>query len=111
MKRIAVVLSMIVVSTTAIADVTLKCEANTRCDGYLKNCTVDPYSFSVNIDPKNGRVTVGSKQIKADFSNAAEVSFAFTDYQVHINKFEYSVVLIRDNEVRHGWCAKVEPAW
>ena len=102
---------MLCVSATAFADVTLKCEVNTRCDGYLKNCVTDPYSFSVNIDPKNSMVTMGARQIKADFSNPAEVTFVFTKYTFSIDKYEYSVHLTAENEVRYGWCVKAEPAW
>lgn len=96
---------------TAVADVTLKCEANKRCDGYLMNCINEPYSFSVNIDSKRGVVTMGSRQIKADFSNSAEVVFAFTNYSFHINRYEYTAILTAENEVRHGLCTKIEPAW
>jgi hypothetical protein len=111
MKRRSLACLLLCVSATAAADVTLKCEVNTRCDGYLKNCVTDPYSFSVNIDPDNHRVTMGSSQIKADFSNLTEVAFHFTKYTFHINKYEYSAILSAENEVRYGWCAKVEPAW
>jgi hypothetical protein len=56
-------------------------------------------------------VTVGSSQIKADFSNPAEVSFPFTKYTVLINRYEYSAHFVSNEEVRIGWCTKVEPAW
>ena len=32
-------------------------------------------------------------------------------YTVRVNRYEYSVVLSADDEVRYGWCKKVEPAW
>ena len=98
-------------STAAQADVTLKCETNQRCDSYLNNCVNDPYSFSVNVDPKREVVTIGSKQIKADFSNPAEVTFVFTNFTYYINRYEYSAVLTTEKEVRHGFCSKIEPAW
>lgn len=101
----------VLLSATAAADVTLKCEVNTRCDGYLKNCVTEPYSFSVNIAPAKHSVTMGSSQIKADFSNPSEVVFSFTKYTFRINKYEYSAILSSENEVRHGWCTKTEPAW
>ena len=111
MKRILGASIMLCVYATALADVTLQCEVYTRCDGYLKNCVTDPYSFSVNIDPNNRRVTMGSSQLTADFSNPAEVAFVFTKYTFRINRYEYSAILTAENEVRHGWCAKMEPAW
>ena len=111
MRLILVVLFMFCMSATAAADVTLKCEANTRCDAYVKNCVKDPYSFTVNVDPQNGWVTMGSRKIKADFSNPAEVVYIFTKYTFYINRYEYSTHLTTDNEVRYGWCSKVEPAW
>jgi len=98
-------------SATAATDITLKCEVNTRCDGHLKNCVTEPYSFSVNIAPAKRSVTMGSSQIKADFSNPAEVVFSFTTYTFRINKYEYSATLSSEKEVRYGWCAKTEPAW
>lgn len=110
MKSIAVVL-LAFASATAAADVTLKCEVNTRCDAYVKNCVNDPYSFSVNVDPENKSVTIGSGQIKADFSNPAEVVFVWTKYTFRMNRYEYSAILTAENEVRHGWCKKVAPAW
>lgn len=110
MKSIAVVL-LAFASATAAADVTLKCEVNTRCDAYVKNCVNDPYSFSVNVDPENKSVTIGSGQIKADFSNPAEVVFVWTKYTFRMNRYEYSAILTAENEVRHGCCKKVAPAW
>lgn len=110
MKMICAVF-LLCVSANAVADVTLKCEANTRCDAYLKNCTTDPYSFSVNVNPETKTVTMGTSQIKGDFSNPAEVVFIWTKYTFRVNRYEYSAILTTDNEVRHGWCKKVDPAW
>lgn len=95
----------------AFGAVTLKCDAAQRCDGYIKNCVADPYSLTVHVEPEKGVVTIGSRQIKADFSNPAEVSFPFTKYTVMINRYEYSAHFVSENEVRIGWCKKVEPAW
>jgi hypothetical protein len=102
---------LILVAGAAFGDVTLKCDAEQRCDGYLKNCVVDPYSLTVHIEPEKGLVTVGSRQIKADFSNPAEVAFPFTKYKVLINRYEHSAHFVSQEEVRIGWCKKVEPAW
>jgi hypothetical protein len=68
-------------------------------------------TFTATVDPRRKIVVMGSTPIKADFSNPAEVSFVFTKYTVRINKFEYSATLTADDEVRYGWCKKVEPAW
>lgn len=102
---------LLLISSLAVAGVTLKCDSYKKCDGYLENCVADLYSLTVHIEPKNELVIVGSKRIKADFSNAAEVSFPFTKYIVHINRYEYSAVFVSEDEVRVGWCTKVKPAW
>lgn len=99
------------VSSIATAGVTLKCDAEKRCDGYLKNCTTDAYSLTVHIEPDDGMVIVGTSKIKADFSNQAVVSFSFAKYTVYINRYEYSATFSSSDEVRIGWCRKVEPAW
>jgi|SoimicMinimDraft_4_1059732.scaffolds.fasta_scaffold02747_4 hypothetical protein len=105
-------ISFLCISTAAVADVTLKCEANALCDGYLKTCALDPYPpFSVTVSPESKTVTVGGRQLKADFSNPAEVSFSWLKYTVRMNRYEYSVILAAEDEVRYGWCKKVEPAW
>lgn len=93
------------------ADVTLRCQANTKCDAYLKNCTVEPYNLTVNIDPKKEIVTVGSTNIKADFSNPAVVDFNWLEYTVSINKNEYSATLFNKTGVRYGGCVAITPAW
>jgi len=93
------------------ANPTLVCEANTRCDAYLKNCVSDPYSLSVVVNPKNNSVTLGNRQIEADFSVPDEVSFVVTKYTVRLNRNEYSAVLTADGEVRYGRCKRIEPAW
>jgi hypothetical protein len=77
----------------------------------MKNCVAEPYSLTVHIEPEKGLVTVGSRQIEADFSNPAEVSFPFTKYTVHVNRYEYSATFVSKDEVRIAWCQKVEPAW
>jgi hypothetical protein len=111
MKRILIAMFVSCVSAAAVADVTLQCDVGTHCDGYLQNCITDPYSFAVNVDPKNGTVTVGSSQIKADFSNPAEVVFTYQKYKYVLNRYEYSAILVTKDDVRHGWCKKIDPAW
>ena len=99
------------VASAAGASVTLNCDARTRCDAYLKNCVEDPYNFSATVDPQHQVVYVGSIKVKADFSNPAEVFFSFTKYQIRLNRYEYSVTLTAEGEVRYGYCRKIEPAW
>jgi len=99
------------VVSSAGAATTLNCDAKTRCDAYLKNCVEDSYTFTATVDPQRQVVVVGSNQVKADFSNAAEVSFIFTKYLVRLNRYEYSAILTTDGEVRYGQCKKVDPAW
>lgn len=111
MRILLVAPLMALTSGVAIADVTLKCDVEKRCDGYLKNCVSDPYGLTVHIEPEKGLVTVGSRRIKADFSNPTEVSFPFTKYTVRINRYEYSAEFVSKEEVRIGWCTRVEPAW
>lgn len=98
-------------SAATAADITLKCAVDTRCDGYLKNCVTDAYALTVNIDPVKKRVIVGNSEIVADFSNKAEVVFTYLNFRVSINKYEYSAILSTPNEVRHGRCSKIPPAW
>ena len=107
-------LALIIFITTSInafADTTLRCNANNKCDAYARNCNVDPYSFSVNIDPKKSIVTMGSRAIKADFSNPAVVEFDFLEYKYIINKFDYSALLFNNSGMRNGSCVAVNPAW
>ena len=94
-----------------LAGVTLQCDANRKCDAYVKNCSNSSYNFSVFIAPEDKSVTFGSTKIKADFSNPAEVSFNHIGYTFYINKHEYSATLANQTEVRRGWCKKVDSAW
>lgn len=111
MRTLLIASLLALTAGVAVGDVTLKCDSDKRCDGYLKNCVADLYSLTVHINPEKGFVTVGGRQIKADFSNPAEVSFPFTKYTVYINRYEYSAHFVSKEEVRIGWCTKVEPAW
>ncbi len=111
MSRNIVFMLFLIISMPTMAGVTLQCEANRKCDAYLKNCTNAPYSFSVFIDPQNNSVTMGSSKIQADFGNPAEVSFKHIGYTFYINKHEYSAILANKTETRNGWCKKVDPAW
>lgn len=111
MNRMLVSLVSLCIAAPAYADVTLRCDAKTRCDGFLKNCVAEQFVFSVNIDPSTGTVTIGSNRFKADFSNPAQVTFPFTKYSVTINRYEYSAILASESEVRYGSCTKVDPAW
>jgi hypothetical protein len=90
---------------------TLQCDASRRCDAYLKNCVDDSYIFIATVDPIRQAVVMGNTSIKADFSNPAEVSFAFSRYLFRLNRFEYSAILSTDGEVRSGWCKKIDHAW
>jgi hypothetical protein len=95
----------------AYADVTLRCNPNNKCDAYNKNCSHDPYTITINISPTRKIVTVGSTQIKADFSNPATVDFEFLGQTISINKYEYSILLFSATGVRYGYCTTVKPAW
>ncbi len=93
------------------AEVTLRCQANTKCDAYLNNCINDPYKLTVNVDPKKNIVIVGTTNIKADFSNPSVVDFNWLEYTVSINKHEYSATLFNKTGVRYGSCVAITPAW
>jgi hypothetical protein len=110
-KRLLTALVLFAISAQAVADVTLECDLSNRCDGFVKNCVNEPYSFTVTVIPESKTVVVGSKTIVADFSNQAIVSFTWTGYMVHVNRYEYSAMLFNKDEVRSGSCRKIDPAW
>ena len=111
MSRTVASIAFLVAATQVCATTTLKCDADKRCDAYLKNCVQDSYAFTATVDPERQIVIMGSTSIKADFSNPVEVSFAFTKYTIRLNRFEYSATLTSEDEVRYGWCKKLAPAW
>jgi hypothetical protein len=43
---------LVLLGAPAFSAVTLKCDAEERCDGYIKNCVADPYSLTVHIEPE-----------------------------------------------------------
>lgn len=100
-------------SLNSIAETVLSCNANNKCDAYLKNCNADPYAFTVLIDPKKKSVTLGRLPIKADFTNQTVVDFEYLEYKVSINRLDYSATLFNNDgqSVRYGFCNKTTPAW
>lgn len=91
--------------------IVMACETNTRCDGYVANCTSATDSLTVAINPTKQSVSIGGRQIKADFTNPDEVSFPFLNNKVLINRNEYSIIIFNQSEVSFGSCKIVNPAW
>ncbi len=104
-------ISLFLLPISVYANATLSCQADTKCDAYLRNCRNEAYNLTLNIDPKNRIVTVGATNITADFSNPAVVEFNWLEYKVIINKYEYSAILFNKTGVRYGSCVTITPAW
>lgn len=89
----------------------LHCDADTKCDGYVKNCTFEKYFVAVEIMPEKGKVQIGNQLIDAEFQGP-KLYFKYLDFEIiSMNKNSYEINLANKNEVRFGFCKKADAAW
>lgn len=111
MKRL--LLALLLISPVSFAHsviAPLDCDVSRLCVGYLKNCTVSPCSFLVDINPDENNVVIEGKKIFANFSDEGKVRFSHLGYTVELDKYEFSAILYNEKQVRSGWYKKLTVA-